>query len=115
MSQVEINNLAPPYNTVAYLEATFADGNVFIGSGVMVGPNDVLTASHVVYSSVNGGVATSVKVILGYDPSPLETPYGTLSARSPITTRDSTRTMTGFYLAATTAQVFKGRNLTMRW
>jgi len=79
MSQVEINNLAPPYNTVAYLEATFADGNVFIGSGVMVGPNDVLTASHVVYSSVNGGVATSVKVILGYDPSPLETPYGTLS------------------------------------
>lgn len=82
MSQAEINNLAYPYYTVTYIEAKFPDGTIFSGSGVMVGPNDILTASHLVYDGAYGGAATSVKVIPGYDPSPLETPYGTFFSSS---------------------------------
>ena len=51
----EINNLAYPYDTVVYIETTFPDHQVFTGSGVMVGPNDVLTLSAV--SAVLGVVA----------------------------------------------------------
>ena len=80
MPQVEIDNLTYPFDTVVYIESTYPDGAVFTGSGVLVGPNDVLTASHVVYNGSHGGAATSVKVIPAYDPSPLETPYGTLFA-----------------------------------
>ena len=73
---VEIDSRAYPYNTVAFIEALFPNGRTATGSGVMVGPNDVLTASHVVYSALDGGVATSVKVIAGYDPFPFDQPYG---------------------------------------
>ncbi|MGY4178377.1 Ca2+-binding RTX toxin-like protein [Bradyrhizobium sp. USDA 4518] len=80
MSAVEINNLAYPFDTVVYIETTYPDGSVFTGSGVIVGPNDVLTASHVVYNGSHGGAASSIKVIPAYDPSPLEMPYGTFFA-----------------------------------
>lgn len=83
MAQTEIQDQAQfPWRTVVYIEATFPDGQVFTGSGVMVGPNDVLTASHVLYNSSRGGAATTVTVTPAFDPSPLETPYGTLFASS---------------------------------
>jgi V8-like Glu-specific endopeptidase len=49
-----------PYSTVVELQITFPDNQHFVGSGVMVGPNDVLTAGHVVYSYADGGFATSI-------------------------------------------------------
>jgi Ca2+-binding RTX toxin-like protein len=82
MSQVEINNLSYPYYQVVYIESTFPDGSTFTGSGVMVGPNDVLTASHIVYDGAHGGGATNVRVTPGYDPNPLEQPYGVINAAS---------------------------------
>ncbi len=82
MAQVEINNLAYPFNQVVYVVSTFPNGTVATGSGVLVGPNDVLTASHVVYDGGYGGAATSVRVIPAYDPSPLEQPYGSINATS---------------------------------
>jgi V8-like Glu-specific endopeptidase len=42
--------------------STFPDGYSSLGSGVLIGANDVLTAGHVVYSSAHGGEATTVSV-----------------------------------------------------
>jgi V8-like Glu-specific endopeptidase len=44
-----------PYTAVVYLETTFADGSVSGGTGVVVGQNDILTASHVVFNASRGG------------------------------------------------------------
>lgn len=44
------------------IKSTFSNGTTLIGSGVMVGANDVLTAAHVFYSHDNGGLATNVEV-----------------------------------------------------
>ncbi|MGE5526943.1 MAG: FG-GAP-like repeat-containing protein, partial [Rhodospirillaceae bacterium] len=64
-----------------YIESTFP-GGTFTGSGVMVGPNDVLTASHVLYLPAYGGAATSVRVIPAYQPSPYAAPYGEATSTS---------------------------------
>jgi V8-like Glu-specific endopeptidase len=70
------------WRSIVYIESTFANGDRFTGSGVMVGPNDVLTASHVLYMQQEGGAATSVRVIPAYDPSPFSEPYGEVSSTS---------------------------------
>lgn len=44
----------------------------------MVGENDVLTASHLLYSSAYGGAATSVTIYPGYDNG--IAPYGSYAA-----------------------------------
>jgi hypothetical protein len=77
---IEIDNTAFPYRTVVYIESRFPNGAGFTGSGVIVGRNDVLTAAHMVFDGASGGLATSIKVIPAYDPSPLEKPYGELFA-----------------------------------
>lgn len=66
-----------PYSAVVFLEVTFASGNVYTGSGVMVGPNDVLTAAHVVYSD-SEGAAVNVRVSAGYNNG--NAPFGTIAA-----------------------------------
>ncbi len=66
-----------PYSAVVFLEVTYPSGSVFVGSGVMVGPNDVLTAAHLVYSDIEG-VATRVMVSAGYDNG--FAPFGTIEA-----------------------------------
>ena len=50
------------YRSIVFIQSNFPSGASFGGSGVMVGPNDVLTASHVVYLEDQGGAATSVTV-----------------------------------------------------
>ena len=72
------NSGSYPYSTVVYITATFPNGKSFTGSGVVVGQNDVLTASHVVNSVANGGAATSVVVYPGRDGG--YSPYGSYSA-----------------------------------
>jgi V8-like Glu-specific endopeptidase len=83
MAQQEIIDQSQyPWQSVDFITSTFSDGTVATGSGAMVGPNDVLTASHVVYSSEHGGAATSVTVTPAYDPRPFEQPFGTLEANA---------------------------------
>ena len=43
-----------PARQIVLIVATFADGSSTRGSGVLVGPNDILTAGHVVYSQTKG-------------------------------------------------------------
>lgn len=64
----EVNDDAYPFTSIAYIVSTFPNGNIATGTGFLVGMNDVLTASHVVYSGQWGGDAVSVKVIPSYDP-----------------------------------------------
>ncbi len=62
-----------PYSTVVYIEAYFANGSTSSGSGVVVGVNDVLTASHIVYDEF-GNLATEINVYPGKDG--FSEPYG---------------------------------------
>lgn len=59
------NTAALPYGAVVRVNVTFADGSRGFGSGVMVGPNDVLTAGHVVYDRASGGYATNIEIVPG--------------------------------------------------
>ncbi|WP_181690009.1 DUF4214 domain-containing protein [Stutzerimonas zhaodongensis] len=64
----EITELgAYPYRAVAHLYVTFPDGSVALGTGAVVGRNDVLTATHVVYNPDAGGWATDLKLAVGVD------------------------------------------------
>jgi len=63
-----------PYSAVSYIEVTFPDGSTASGSGAVVGQNDVLTASHVIYDASAGGLAKDITVYPGRDGS--DSPYG---------------------------------------
>lgn len=71
-----------PWQSVVFVEAVFPNGVFLHGSGVMVGPNDVLTAGHVLYSAEDGGAATEVLVVPAYDPAAEGGPFGVVEARS---------------------------------
>ncbi|HSI52478.1 MAG TPA: hypothetical protein VK981_00830 [Ramlibacter sp.] len=74
---------AAPYNAVCYIEATFPNGPTLRGSGVLVGPNDVLTAMHMVFQAAYGGWATSVRVIPAADIAPFDAPFGAFTDSNP--------------------------------
>jgi V8-like Glu-specific endopeptidase len=67
------NDDAYPFLTVAYIETRFGN-EWFSGSGVLVGRNDVLTASHLVYDQYYGA-ADEVIVHFSYDPDTNNTSY----------------------------------------
>lgn len=56
-----------PYRTMCKLRMHFPNGAEYIGSGTMVTPKHCLTAGHCVYSSGDGGWASWIEVIPGYD------------------------------------------------
>lgn len=57
-----------PYSAIVYIEAIFTEtGKTYTGSGVVVGKNDVLTASHVIFNAAEGGIADLIKVYPGKD------------------------------------------------
>ena len=66
-----------PYSSVVLVQTTFSDGSSWNGSGVMVGPNDVLTAAHCLWDA-DTGYATSVTVYPGYDDG--SAPFGSIAA-----------------------------------
>ena len=68
-----------PWSAVVRVISRFADGSAVSGSGVVVGPNDVLTASHVV-EDVRLGRATSVQILPGLTPT--ERPFGSSVAHA---------------------------------
>ena len=67
-----------PYNAVVYVTADFPDFTAQ-ASGVLISPDEVLTASHVVYSQ-DEGTASSIMVSPGYNAG--SAPYGSRSAAS---------------------------------
>ena len=58
---------AYPYSAIVLLVVTFPDGTMAAGTGTVVGVNDVLTATHMLYSPSNGGWASKVEVYPGAD------------------------------------------------
>jgi len=56
-----------PYYAVTLLQVTFPDGTMVTGTGAVIGRNDILTATHVIYSADHGGWATSVEIFAGAD------------------------------------------------
>ncbi len=66
-----------PYSTVVRVDVVYADGSTASGSGVVVGANDILTASHVVFDG-NAGEAVQVVVTPGLSGN--STPFSAYSA-----------------------------------
>jgi len=60
--RLAITTTAPttPYSAYLQVAAQFSDGTILQSSGVMVGPNDVLTAANAIYSQAHGGWATNI-------------------------------------------------------
>ncbi|HEY6745861.1 MAG TPA: trypsin-like peptidase domain-containing protein [Mycobacteriales bacterium] len=58
--QLVSNTLAVPYRWVCAVDVTQADGQLFRGSGVLIGPRHVLTAAHVIYAEGAAPRAVSV-------------------------------------------------------
>lgn len=56
-----------PYTATALVVVTFPDGSRAAGTGAMVGINDLLTATHVVYNPDRGGWASSLSIYPGAD------------------------------------------------
>ncbi len=75
-----------PYDTVVFITDTIG-GEGFQGSGVLISPDEVLTASHVVYNSTLGAAsASSITVAPGYNAGskPFGTATGTIVHYLPI-------------------------------
>jgi V8-like Glu-specific endopeptidase len=61
-----VSAFAYPYNDVCYITDSFGGGVGAQGSGVIIGPHTVLTASHVLWNADLGTAATNVAVSPGY-------------------------------------------------
>ncbi|WP_371322628.1 DUF4214 domain-containing protein [Dechloromonas sp. ZY10] len=73
-----------PYRTLVYIETRYPDGYISGGTGTVVGRNDVLTATHVVYHPAHGGNASKITVYPGADVNSQtyrfeKQPYGSFS------------------------------------
>jgi V8-like Glu-specific endopeptidase len=75
---VDSANTTYPFRAVALITATFGDGYTQTGSGAVVGANDILTASHMVWSAARG-TATKVTVAPGYNNG--ASPFGSYDAK----------------------------------
>ena len=56
-----------PYYNIGLIQAMFPDGTMFQGSCSLVGRNDILTSTHVIYSPENGGWAEKLHFYFGAD------------------------------------------------
>ncbi len=62
----KVQNLeAYPYTAVVTVISTFPNGVSAYGTGALVGQNDILTATHVIYDPTRGGWATDLRLVLG--------------------------------------------------
>ena len=87
MSMYEITDRsAAPYRSIAYIICEWSDGKSVRASGVVVGPNDVLTAHHVVFDPQRG-YPTRIQISPGADSSPFNATLGTWSDVTSIDTR----------------------------
>lgn len=70
MSSREISALErtqSPYAQIGLIEALWPDDTGVRGTFVVVGKNDVLTASHIIFDPDKGGLASSIHLYLGAD------------------------------------------------
>ncbi|KGH34350.1 trypsin-like peptidase domain-containing protein [Lactococcus cremoris] len=51
-----------PYNTIVYIETIGGDGVRYRGSGVLIAPNAVLTAGHMIYNATEGAHIKSATI-----------------------------------------------------
>ena len=65
LRQVTYSTTTYPYDTVVYITDTIG-GIDYLASGVLISPDEVLTASHVVYST-DAGAASNIVVQPGYN------------------------------------------------
>ena len=68
------NTTVNPYRSVVYLQMTFGN-QTYVGSGVMIAPNLVLTAGHNIYNRETGAWASSVIAVPGRNDN--SSPFGT--------------------------------------
>ena len=77
MTQLQVeyvtNTTAFPWRAVVQVQVKWSDGTSTVGSGAVVGPNDVLTAAHVVYDPARGR-AENITVTPGVNGT--ERPFG---------------------------------------
>lgn len=79
--QIVGDTTAAPFGAVVRLEISFpGTASKFLASGVMIGPNDVLTAAHVLFNPDRGGYASSILVQPARSATFL--PYGSAAAIS---------------------------------
>lgn len=69
-----------PFNTICYLGRDFGTGEWSGCSGVLTGPNTVLTAGHCIYSHKRGGPPRQIRVSAGRADR-VTFPYGTIVSR----------------------------------
>ncbi len=67
MSTYEVNDDLYPYQCAVFIRSRWGN-KWYSGSGAIVGNNDILTASHVIYDNSLGGLADEVRVYPSYDP-----------------------------------------------
>ncbi len=66
--RMPVNPTVLPYSAIVYLRVYFPNGaSPARGTGVILGPDLILTAGHVVYSSDAGGFASRIEVYAGVD------------------------------------------------
>jgi V8-like Glu-specific endopeptidase len=69
-----------PYSSICYVQCVWPDGFLTRASAVVVGPNDVLTADHVIYDADHGGYALNITISAGADTFPtFNAPLGSYS------------------------------------
>jgi len=69
-----------PFSAIVKISALFPNGAIYSGTGAMIGPDDVLTVAHLLYSHDSGGWATDVIVTPGYGPD--KSDFGTVIAEN---------------------------------
>jgi V8-like Glu-specific endopeptidase len=62
------NDNAFPGTATVYIEASWK-GSIYTGSGAIIGRNDVITASHVIYDDALGGSPDWIRVYPSYNPA----------------------------------------------
>jgi V8-like Glu-specific endopeptidase len=61
------NRTTYPYSAITLISVRFPDGSSASGVGAVIGRNDVLTATHVIYQPKHGGWATKIELYPGAD------------------------------------------------
>ncbi len=105
----EIRTLSSyPYSAIVHLTVTFADGTRVAGTGALVGRNDILTATHVLYDPTRGGWASEIGIAVGVD---YNSTTGRYESRSLVDLQNFTWKVQGW-----PAQTFAdGDNSTLTW
>ncbi len=78
---MSFNSSSYPYDTVVYITDVIG-GQEWQGSGVLISPDEVLTASHVVYNS-SYGTASDITVVPAYNEG--AEPFGRRPGQTSIT------------------------------